>query len=141
MPPLSISDGEEIVLKERVSIEGLKCVGVYYGSTTGPEITSIRATKTEVWKYNKYTLTLKNEDKIVKELTNNNWWDKETKTATIYYVFDSDTTVEPSEPSLEKSLTRVKKATLNQVNGTYTIDLMISGAIGKSSVVPELDIL
>ncbi|MGN0986672.1 MAG: VWA domain-containing protein [Otoolea sp.] len=139
---IGLKIGETIELTEQVSYEGLHCKGVYYNSKDGSSITTITSQKYQKngWfgtKYTAYKLIFKNGDTVVATLDSNEW--DSAKTATIYYVFESEI-VEPTEPTLEKSLTR-KKTAVENPDGTYDISLTISGAVGKSTVVPKIDIL
>ena len=139
---VELNMGETFEVNGKVTVDGLKCTGVYYGTKDGKEITTITSEKKEenfLWlSWKNYSLNFKNGDTVVATLDAND--DSTVQTATIYYVFESETVVEPSEPIREKELTRVKTATINN-DGTYDINLTISGAVGKSTVTPKLDIL
>lgn len=145
-PPVGfeLEIGTTIELTEQISYKGLHCKGVYYNSKDGSSITTITSQKYQEtgWfglTYTAYKLIFKNGDTVVAILDSNEWNSNSAKTATIYYVFESEI-VEPTEPTLEKSLTR-KKTAVENPDGTYDISLTISGAVGKSTVVPKIDIL
>lgn len=135
---MTISNGESITLSELApNVSGLTYQKAYYGSYGGSQITSVEASESGNY-YKTRKLSFKDGSKTIESLT---WsgWDSETKHADIYLEYKTDNVTPPS-PTPTKSLSK-NKTVISNGDGTYNLNLDISGAVGTVTNKAKLDIL
>lgn len=122
----------------------LAYAGAYYGSETGEQVTSVSATvesnwSWSSWKYvNTYILTFYNGSTEVDQLTT--YADQDPVEGDVYLVYQASDVVETPEVTTKKELSRTKTVISND-DGTYDLNLSVSGAIGSTSGEVPIDIL
>ena len=144
---LSLSDGTTIDFsKYAPTASGLKYKEARYNNpTSGQIITSLNAeSTTEGERFNRKNynvVTFVNESNDVASLKYETTWgaDDTTKKADVYLIYETDVVTPPS-PETVRSLTKSKTAVSNG-DGTYDLNLEVSGAIGSISNPAKMDIL
>lgn len=115
----------------------LKYSGAYYGGLDGNEIDAMTAAvEYGIFDIPSYSLEFKKGNQVIKTLTAGFG----TTTANVYLKFETDSVVDPPEVD-ERKLRKSKTVTLNEADGTYDLDLSISGAVGTITNKAQLDIL
>lgn len=145
---MTLKAGDTIVfsdLKENVS--GLTYKEARYDDAIrGNVVTSMQAfSDTESGfmgyekKYNK--VTFYNGEAMVKTLSyrTDRYGNSQTQKADIYLIYQTATAT-PSAPEIVRSLSKSKTATLN-TDGTYDLNLTVSGAVGSQSNPAYIDVL
>lgn len=136
---MTISNGKTITLSDLApNVSGLTYQKAYYGSFGGSEITSVEASQSGSSSNRTRNLTFKNGDSTVESLSYSRW-DSSTKKADIYLEYKTDNITPPS-PTPTKSLSKSKTVDRNE-DGTYDLNLSISGAVGTVTNKAKLDIL
>lgn len=120
------------------TVSGLMYQKAHYNSFDGKEITSLEAKRTGSSSNRTYMVDFKNGNTPVDSLTYSNG-NNTTKTAEIYLVYATDVVTPPS-PTPTKSLSKSKTVDRNE-DGTYDLNLSISGAVGTVTNKAKLDIL
>lgn len=144
---LSLSDGTTIDFsKYAPTASGLKYKEARYNNpTSGQIITSLNAeSTTEGERFNRKNynvVTFVNESNDVASLKYETTWgaDDTTKKADVYLIYETDVVTPPS-PETVRSLTKSKTAVSNG-DGTYDLNLEVSGAIGSINNPAKMDIL
>ncbi len=120
------------------TVSGLTYQKACYGTVNGDEITSLAASRRGNNSSNRiYTVDFKNGSTIVDSLSYRG--NGITQEATIYLIYATDIVTPPS-PTPTKSLSKSKTVDRNQ-DGTYDLNLSISGAVGTVTNKAKLDIL
>lgn len=136
---MTIANRETITLSNLApTVSGLTYQKAYYGSFGGSEITSMEASQSGSSYNRTRKLIFKNGDSEVSSLSYSGW-DADTQTADIYLEYKTDNVTPPS-PTPTKSLSKSKTVIRNE-DGTYDLNLSISGAVGTVTNKAKLDIL
>lgn len=144
---LSLKDGTKIDFsKYAPTASGLKYKEARYDSINGQVVTALNAESTTEGssygnrkKYN--VVTFVNENTDVVSLKYETTWGVEdtTKKADVYLVYETDVVTPPS-PETMRSLTKSKTVVSNE-DGTYDLNLEVSGAVGSINNPAKMDIL
>ena len=143
---LSLKDGTTIDFsKYAPTASGLKYKEARYGNPTGESITALKAESTtegQGWSKKSYNaITFVNGDTDVASLKYETTWgsNETTKKADVYLIYETDVVTPPSPETL-RSLTKSKTVELND-EGTYDLNLTVSGAVGSINNKAKMDIL
>ncbi|MBQ3090081.1 MAG: Cna B-type domain-containing protein [Oscillospiraceae bacterium] len=135
---ITVSNGQTITFASYApEVSGLSYKEARYNSASGNVITNVVASQRTAMGNTTRYLTFNNGSSQVAQLSRSNF--QETRTADVYLVYETDS-VTPSTPELERSLTHTKTVEDNG-DGTFQLDLTISGAVGSSSQKVKLDVL
>ena len=139
---VSIQNGESLTFSTLApTVSGLTYQSAHYGTYNGSAITSVAASRSGNLKNTTRTLTFKNGEQTVNTLnhTIKNGTVDPTKTADLYFVYKSSGSgTDPVVPV--KSLTKEIAVGLN-MDGTYDLSLLVSGAVGSITNKSKVDIL
>lgn len=144
---LSLRNGTTIEFsKYAPTASGLKYKEARYNNpTSGQVITSLNAESTTEGEWynrkNYNVVTFVNGSNDVASLKYETTWgvDDETKKADVYLVYETDVVTPPS-PETVRSLTKSKTAVSNG-DGTYDLNLEVSGAVGSINNKAKIDVL
>lgn len=143
---VSLRDGTEIEFSQYApTAAGLKFKEARYGTADGQIITSLNAESTTEGSHNdrRYynVVTFANENTDVDLLKYETTWgrDDTTKKADVYLVYETDVVTPPSPETL-RTLSKSKTVVSNG-DGTYDLNLTISGAVGSINNPAKMDIL